>query len=181
MATKERASDDQKKMNATIKEDVFGEESMNTVTDMKKWMTEVIEDRSKVHPENKLNLGDLNYEQYVANQKPRSKLPFDKRIQDEYERIKAKDKMLREVLKESRQSVENRAIAQEEIAKFRIEIENRAKSRANEDGAALSEYLSRPALPKIIKNQSSDSIRTAAYDRVMALIQFGPSRQAKTD
>ena len=50
-------------MNSTIKEDVYGEESMNTVTDMKKiWTTQVVEDRSNAGPENKLNIAELSYE-----------------------------------------------------------------------------------------------------------------------
>ena len=61
MATKEKTPVDQKTMNATIKEDVFGEESMNA-TDMNKWNTDVVEDRSKPSPENKLKIAELKYE-----------------------------------------------------------------------------------------------------------------------
>ena len=82
-------------MNNTIKEDIYGEEMHNTGKQFKQWSTNAYENRRN---ENTGNLADPGLNNGDRS-KSRSNVPFDRRIQNEYEKIKAKDKMLREARK----------------------------------------------------------------------------------
>ena len=91
---------DIKKLNSVILEDVTGE-AHNTKNNDAPWTTNVFENRKKT-PQNEISARQLQImdQDEVSNHAFSEKakimeLPMDKRIQAEYEQIKAKEKMLK--------------------------------------------------------------------------------------